>query len=383
MDNNLIAYYPNYSFLDSILSYSDYKTLNLYIDIRNILQPLYYETSVKSLVDTTKRARCIDSSIFASFLSFLSFHKRYAIKRNLDINFYAFFEIGQSYYHKNIDKNYKIRRKLDDLFGLDKVDKDLFVSIVQNNLRLIEKAFNKVPNIKVFKLENFEADFIPYYLIKNSLVPVQDTCHIIYSNDHDMYQVLGLNKNIYQFIKSKDNRQIIKQNDVLSKYLKFKNNIPDEYFPLIMAVLGDKGDDVPKIKNIGPKTIPKIINKLVEMVGGMENLYQNVRDKKSIFNIDHINDKNLSVIIDEEKNNSLISNNLRLISFEIISEVFKNPPNTEIIQKRDYVSNVLNSNIIAESNTMYQALRKGNVEILEEDIDILFSNKNHYDFDNF
>jgi hypothetical protein len=383
MDNNLIAYYPNYSFLDNILSYSDYKTLNLYIDIRNILQPLYYESSVKSLIDTTKRARCIDSSIFASFLSFLSFHKKYAIKRNIDINFYAFFEIGQSYYHKNIDKNYKIRRKLDDLFGLDKVDKDLFVSIVQNNLRLIEKAFNKVPNIKIFKLENFEADFIPYYLIKNSLVPIQDACHIIYSNDHDMYQVLGLNKNIYQFIKSKDNRQVVKQNDVLSKYLKFKNTIPNEYFPLIMAVLGDKGDDVPKIKNIGPKTIPKIINKLIEMVGGMENLHQNVRDKKPIFNIDSINDKNLSVIIEEEKKNSLISNNLRLIWFEIIAEVFKDPPNTEIIQKRNYVSNVLNSNIIVESNTMYQALKKGNVEILEEDVDILFSNKNDYDFENF
>lgn len=380
MDNNLIAYYPNYSFLDGILSYSNYQNLNLYIDIRNILQPLYFETSVKSLVYTTKMAKYIDSSIFASFLNFLSFHKKYAIKRGISINFYAFFEIGKSYYHKNIDSNYKISRKIDDLFGLDKVDKDLFVSIVQNNLRLIEKAMNKVPNVKIFKLENFEADFIPYYLIKNSLVPMQDTCHIIYSNDHDMYQIIDTD--VYQFIKSKQDRKVIKKGDIMSTYLKYKVDIPDEYFPLIMAVLGDKNDDVPKVKSIGPKTIPKIIDGLIECVGGMDNLYQNVLNKKPIF-IKNSDDKIISKIIEEEKTTSIISKNLRLISFKIISEVFKDPPNTEIIAKRNYVTGVLNNDNFTESNTMYKALRKGNVEILEEDINILFSDKNNCDYEDF
>lgn len=381
---NVISYYPTYGILDQILSYSNnYKTINLFIDLRNILNCLFLKEFVINIIESTKHSKFIDTSILESIISFLAFHKKYATKRGLDIKFYLFMESGHSYYHTNIDKNYKSNRKIDDLFGLDKVDKDLFVSVVQNNLRLSEKVINKIPNCKIFLLQNFEADMIPFFLIKNSLIPMEDVCHIIYSNDHDLFQTISLGSNIYQFAKSGQKRKIIKKNEVMSTYLKFKNNIPDKYLPLVMAVLGDKGDNVPKIKNIGPKTIPKIINKLIEMVGGMENLYQNVRDKKPIFNTNYHSDKNLSVIIEEEKKNSLISNNLRLIWFEIIAEVFKDPPNTEIIQKRNYVSNVLNSNIIVESNTMYQALKKGNVEILEEDVDILFSNKNDYDFENF
>lgn len=381
---NVISYYPTYGILDQILSYSNnYKTINLFIDLRNILNCLFLKEFVINIIESTKRSKFIDTSILESIISFLAFHKKYAIKRGLDINFYFFMESGQSYYHTNIDKNYKSNRKIDDLFGLDKVDKDLFVSVVQNNLRLSEKVINKIPNCKLFLLQNFEADMIPFFLIKNSLVSIQDTCHVIYSNDHDLFQTISLSNNIYQFAKSGQKIKIIKKNEVMSTYLKTKVNIPDEYLPLAMAILGDKGDNVPKVKNIGPKTIHKIMSKLIEMVGGVDNLYQNVRDKKPIFNINHINDKNLSTIIEEEKNNSLISNNLRLVSFEIISEVFKNPSNTEIIAKRNYVTNILNNDNFTESNTMYKALKKGNVEILEEDIDILFSDKNNYDYEDF
>ncbi len=381
---NVISYYPTYSLLDQILSYSNnYKTLNLFIDLRNILQCLYLEEFVINITEMTKRSKFIDASIFESIISFLSFHKKYAIRRNLDINFYFFAEIGHSYYHTNIDKNYKSNRKIGDLFNLNQIDKDIFISTVQNNLRLSEKVINKIPNCKLFLLQNFEADFIPYYLIKNSLVPMEDVCHIIFSNDHDLFQTISLGDNIYQFVKSGQTRKIIKKNEVMSTYLKTKVNFPDKYLPLVMAVLGDKIDAVPKVKNIGPKTIQKIITELVSITGGMEKLHQNVRDKKSIFNINHTNDKNLSMIIEEEKNNSLISNNLRLISFEIISEVFKDPPNTEIITKRNYVTNILNNDNFTESNTMYKALKKGNVEILEEDIDILFSDRNNYDYEDF
>jgi len=380
---NVISYYPTYSILDNILSYSNnYKILNLFIDLRNILNCLYLEEFVVNIVESTKYSKFIDTSIFESLISFLSFHKKYAIKRSLDINFIFFAEMGHSYYHTNIDKNYKSNRKIGDLFNLNQIDKDVFFSTIQNNLKLSEKVINKIPSCKLFLLQNFEADFIPYYLISNSLITLQDSCNIIYSNDHDLFQTISLGSDIYQFCKSGQKIKIVKKGEIMSTYLKFKVDIPDKYFPLVMAVLGDKTDDVPKIKSIGPKTIPKIISGLIECVGSMEDLYHNVLNKKKIF-IKNSNDKTISKIIEEENKTSIISNNLRLVWFKIISEVFKDPPNTEIIAKRNYVTNILNNDNFTESNTMYKALRKGNVEVLEEDVDILFSNRSDFDFENF
>jgi hypothetical protein len=340
------------------------------------------EEFVVNIVESTKYSKFIDTSIFESLISFLSFHKKYAIKHSLNINFIFFAEMGHSYYHTNIDKNYKSNRKIGDLFSLNQIDKDIFFSTVQNNLKLSEKVINKIPNCKLFLLQNFEADVIPYYLISNLLIPLQDSCNIIYSNDHDLFQTISLGNDIYQFCKSGQKIKIVKKGEVLSTYLKTKVNISDEYFPLVMAIIGDKGDNVAKIKGIGPKTIIKLLYQIIECVGSMENLYHNVLNKKKIF-IKNSSDKTISKIIEEENKTSIISNNLRLVWFKIISEVFKDPPNTEIIAKRNYVTNILNNDNFTESNTMYKALRKGNVEILEEDVDILFSNRSDFDFENF
>lgn len=380
---NIISYYPTYSLLDQIISYSNnYKTLNLFIDLRNILNCLYIEEFVVNIVESTKYSKFIDTSIFESLISFLSFHKKFAIKRSLDVNFYFFAEIGHSYYHTNIDKNYKSNRKIGDLFNLNMIDKNIFFSTIQNNLKLSEKIINKIPNCKLFLLQNMEADFISYYLVNNSLIPLQDSCNIIYSNDHDLFQTISLGNDIYQFCKSGQKIKIVKKGEVLSTYLKTKVNISDEYFPLVMAIIGDKGDNVAKIKGIGPKTIIKLLDQIIECVGSMEDLYHNVLSKKKIF-IKNSSDKTISKIIEEENKTSIISNNLRLVWFKIISEVFKDPPNTEIIAKRNYVTNILNNDNFTESNTMYKALRKGNVEVLEEDVDILFSNRSDFDFENF
>jgi len=376
---NVISYYPTYSLLDSILSYSKSDTLNIYIDLKNVAKSLFIEDVVKNLIESTKRSRRIDSSIFTSLLNYIAFHKEYSLKREVDIKFYIFYEIGESFYHLNINKDYKSNRKIDRLPGLDKVGKKLFTKISQNNLKLIERVFNRIPNVKVLCLEHFEADFIPYYLIKNSLV--EDACDIIYSTDHDMFQTLILKENIFQYARGNDpssKRKIVMKNQVMKTFLKMDVDFPDEYLPLSMSVMGDKGDNVPKVKGIGPKTLPKIIDQLVKYVGGIDNLYSNVISGNTIFrdNIENeIDDRAIISIINEERKNSLISNNLKLVSFEIISSVFDNPPTTEILDKRKKVHEVLNSNKIIKSNVMCEALEKLNIEFNTTQLYLLYANK--------
>ena len=90
--SSILSYYPTYSILDEILSYSEYDTLNLYLDLKNNLQSLYMKHAIVNLVESTLMSNYINTAIFESLLSFLSFHKVYAAKRKININFYVFFD---------------------------------------------------------------------------------------------------------------------------------------------------------------------------------------------------------------------------------------------------------------------------------------------------
>jgi hypothetical protein len=181
---NLTSFYPPYSLLDEVVSCDNSRHLNLFIDLKNILQSVYISDVAKSIVESSLESRQIDSSIFLAVLNFLIFHKKYAEKRNITLDFFIFFEMGRSYYHESIYPKYKYSRKIDDLNGLDREHRDYFTQIQQNNYNLVEKFLNKVPNTYVVKLDKFEADFIPYYLIRNEYVA--EGTNVVYSSDHDL-----------------------------------------------------------------------------------------------------------------------------------------------------------------------------------------------------
>ncbi len=369
---SLLSYYPNYSILDGILTQDNFKELNIFIDLKNNFQTLYMEHAIVNILESSKKSRYNDASIFLSLLSFLSFHKIYSTRRNIKINFYIFFEMGISYYHKNISKIYKISRRIDDLYGLDRKDRDLFFKILHNNYGLIEKACNRMPNIKVLKLSNLEGDFIPYYLITRNLIPQENIANIIYSNDHDLLQCI--NKNTYVFQKSAKSKRIVKQTEVMERELHKKNNISDSYLPLVMSIIGDSGDDVKGIKGIGPSRLLNIFSELLTLVGNMETIYKNIINKQPLFNTTHCKSGNkyLNKIIQEESKNNLISNNLKLVSFELISRMFENPDNTEMLNRKKNFHKILENNQITELEVMRKALEKGGVEIYGEELENIY-----------
>jgi len=369
----ILSYYPTYSILDEIISFNNYDTLNIYVDLKNCLQSVYMEHTIVNLIESTKMGNRYDTSIFTSLMSFISFHKTYAAKRNIKINFYVFFESGISYYHNNISKKYKISRRIDDLYGLDAVDRELFFEVLRQNLGFIEKAYNKMPDVKVIKLLNLEADFVPYYLMTRNYVDTRNNvANITYSNDHDMAQ--NLSEHSYQFIKTSQGKSIVKANEGMTKQTKKPWNGDDEYQPLAIAIMGDPGDDVYGIKGIGGVTFLKIFPMLKKMVGTMDELNENVLKNKPIFDtsIDYKN-KHINKILDFEKKEKLISNNLKLVSFEILSRVFDDPDTTELLGRKKRFEKIVTSEESVSLESMRSALEKNNVEILGEDLDIVYT----------
>jgi hypothetical protein len=314
--SSLLSYYPTYSILDEILAKNNYKKATIFIDLKNNLQSTYMEHAIVNIVENTKLSGRKDTSIFSSVVSFLSFHKMYGIKRGIDIDFFIFFEKGRSSYHLNIDKNYKLSRRIDDLYGLNREDKDRFYRVLEANFQLIEGTFSRVPGMKVIALPRLEADFIPYYLMtRNKVITDGSVCNIVYSNDHDLLQCLMPHS--YIFSKAGKNKKIVTPGHVMSSFLKKECNITDEYLPLAMAVIGDPGDDVTGIANVGPARFLSMFYEMKHYIGSMDQIYDRVRKNKIIFDPIPSSTKNkyLKTVIDEEVKNRTISKNLRLVSF--------------------------------------------------------------------
>jgi len=372
--SSLLSYYPSYNLLDQIVSYNNYRNLTIFVDLKNVLQSTYMEHAIVNIVESTKKSRVVDTSIFSSLISFLSFHKIYGIKRGINTKFVIFFESGQSYYHKNISKTYKISRAIDDLYGLDKVDRDLFFSVLHANFQLIEKACNRIPNLSVVRLSHLEADFVPYYILTRKLFENNgDTGFVIYSNDHDLWQCLT--DNVFVFSKAGKNKKIIKHGKIISEFCKVDSNIPDEYYPLAMSIIGDVGDDVVGINGVGPKRFLDLFEELLPMIGSMNELYDKVEKGKDIFNIlpNCSSNKHLGNIVSSEIENKTISNNLKLVSFELISRFLENPKTTETLERKDQILQIITEEKkIASPEAMKKALEMNNIFIEDTSIDFLY-----------
>jgi hypothetical protein len=371
--SSLLSYYPTYAILDEILAKNNYKKLYVYMDLKNNLQSTYMEHAIVNILENSKKANRIDTSVFSSVVSLLSFHKMYGIKRGIDIDFVIFFESGKSSYHLNIDKNYKISRQIDDLYGLDREDKDFFFKILESNYMLVEKTLNRIPKVKVIRLPRLEADFIPYYLLSRGKVPYDGSvAHVIYSNDHDMHQCITDHSFVYS--KSGKHKKIITKGNVMKEYLKRDCNIPDSYLPLAMSVVGDPGDDVTGIKNVGPARFFEMFPELVKHTGNMNQIYNRVRNGQVIFDPIPGSTKNkyLRTVVDGEVNNKTLSNNLKLVSFELISRELDDPSSTEILDKRRLIEKVLDSNDTVSCNSIKKALDMHQVYLEESSIDFLY-----------
>jgi hypothetical protein len=371
--SSLLSYYPTYSILDEIVSFGGYKRLNIFIDLKNTLQTTYMQHAIINIVESSKKTKFIDTAIFSSLIAFLTFHKIYAYKRGLDIAFVIFFESGHSYYHLNISKKYKISRKVDDLYGLKREDRELFYEVLQNNFRLIEKACSKLPSVRVVRLPNLEADFVPYYLLTRNLIERGDKIgNVIYSNDHDLWQCLD--DDCFVFSKTMLAKKILKKGDAVSSFIKRDTTIDDSFYPLVMSVVGDVGDDVDGVRGVGGKRINDCFDQLACLTGSMNEVYDKVENNLPLFSSlpSSISNKHLNNIVTAETTSNLISMNLKLVSFELISRAVENPKTTEMLDKKNILTNAIQNHEVAPLESLKKALETNGVYLQESSIDILY-----------
>ena len=115
---------------------------------------------------------------------------------------------------------------------------------------------------------------------------------------------------------------------------------------------------------------------VVKMTNGINNLYDNVINSKPIFvhNTEKTQNKYINMILEKENSENLISRNLKLVSFEILSRFLDNPSSTEILNKKKYINEILQSTDIAEYESLSRALSMNRVYLEEDALLALYYN---------
>jgi hypothetical protein len=372
--SSLLSYYPTYSILDEARSLVGNPTnVNFFIDLKNVLRGIYMKFAVENIVESTRSAKYVDSSIFASVPSFLSFHKMWAYKRGVNANFFIFFESGHSVYHLNIDKSYKCSRKIASVYGVDVSYQEEFFAILHSNLQLIEKACNGFPNVYVLRLHNLECDFLPYYLLtRGKFGKNPDQLNMLYSNDKDMWQTIS--NNTFIFSKTGKVKKLLVPGDLVSKFLKRPCSIDDSYFPLVKAIWGDPGDDIDGVEGVGPAGIADFFPTFQTMIGSMDDIYDNIQNRLPILNVipSKIENKKLKSVVDAELNTGLITKNLKLISFELLSRALDDPIESKMNERKAHLAKIVNDKEIIKLGVMTDTLKKFNITIEEDALNSIY-----------
>jgi 5'-3' exonuclease len=141
-----------------------------------------------------------------------------------------------------------------------------------------------------------------------------------------------------------------------------------------MAVVGDQGDDIDGLNQIGGKRAAECIKELVEVGGGLEQIYSNVVHDKPLFPIELQENLNKYIlkIVNEESGSKIVSRNLKLVSFEVLSRFFDNPSSTEMSDKKSKVIQILNNQEIIPKDVLREGLEKSRVLFDDDDFSNLY-----------
>lgn len=292
----IIGSVPSFTALDTICK--DKKEVFIFVDFNNMIKGLYYPQMIELILNyiNTNNGN-FPSILINEWVALQNYLESYAESRSITkFHTIYFSEGGQSYYHKNLHKDYKKHRK-NALFSLPpslvsnfnsyETINELIRGFLVSSWKWIE-LLSKEFNILSIRLENLDADFIPELLLRQFNIYKDDAVYIILSSDGDMVQTLDIADNIYIY----DGNTIISDQNWLNskKYLeptvKKKNNTtnkdnddeidapiilnenkirditPDKII-LFKAIVGDTSDDIPGLKGIGIKTF---FNKFIELI---------------------------------------------------------------------------------------------------------------------
>ena len=359
--------------IDSIISKNGFKQLCVFVDLKNILTSIFIEQVCDEIMCVSNNQRKLDSSIFQSILAYSAYWKEFGFRRGLPIKIIFCTDIGISSYHLAIDKDYKESRVITT--STSPVQSEFMKEIRDKNFLLVENICNRLSDIYFFCLKFLESDFLPYYIITRKLNHLDNTLFIVCSNDKDLLQTV-IKPNIIMINKKRGIRNLVDQETALVNYLQLNrmssktsiklsgavSRLRAEHIPMLMAIVGDPGDDVKGVNGIGPIKAAEFFGETIigDLIGDYDSLNNRVDSGGKFFLEDRIGisqiPKKWQKIFLE---NNLVTNSYKLVSFEMLSRWLDKVDSLDKIKHKSYIEKMLSKkdqSLINDSNYLLESL---------------------------
>ncbi len=310
--NKYIKYSLNYNLISAILKNMKKDSINFFIDVNSIAKGFYNKATIEyEIAECIENAGVLPSTLIIELNNFLN--NLYKLFKAWDPFFILFYDDGKCIQNRLTNRSYKQGRSINNIVFLDDDYTQLFRNIKQYYYNEITNKLVIEDLSSVFYLKEYESDFIPHYCIRKDLYDSNDTgmLNVILSLDKDLLQTCQFN-NVIQCVtnftadkktgKFNINFHVFDKKNALSYiYKKFKPGIlTAKHVPLVLALAGDKADDIDGIKGIGPAKAIKIIE-AHSIPSTIDEIKNNLSSMPKIIQ-DNIN---------------IISMNMKLIDFDL------------------------------------------------------------------
>lgn len=299
-------------------------TVNVFIDVYDVLKPLYMPQNLEVLGTLKVDERYMISS---EIINIVSHYRHFFYSRfNMFSNIYFYYSDKPSSYHTSINSEYKedfYSKRLD----LNNVPFSVLNKIIKNNIPLINTFMEYVPHAYFINTGSLEYTLLPSYIISNYVN--EKDLNMIVSNEKIMFQDLLLNDNTIQLdIRGEKSRIITTDNtyDVLLEKTKKSSMdytiIPD-LLNVIQSLSGYKKYNIKGIKNMS--------------YGRSMNFIQKNLDNGLINNIQYSDPNILKSIFDNDEDFLKFYENFKLIDHNTIlnSNRYDLVVNKQLIDKVD------------------------------------------------
>lgn len=303
MQSHYLKFQIPYTIIREYLQVGNYKNIIFHVDLPSISRGFYN----KNVVDLELEQRIANPEKLPTlfFTEAKEFFKRlYTQFGQYNPRFLIFYDNGECAQNKSIFNGYKDRSSSIDQLMLDDNRAELFKQIKSYYYAEFVNRFT-IPNVsKVIFMKKYEADFTPWIMLVNNLwnCSSADTLNVILSVDKDLLQCCQFRNviqvfTLYSVKSSKLMFNVYNDETAIEQiYAKFQRGIlTSKYIPLMLALGGDKADEIPGINRVGGANAYKLIIN---------------------HNLPHQITKNTPLPKELEPHRDLILRNYRLISFE-------------------------------------------------------------------
>lgn len=253
--------------IHTILQRGQYRNIMFYIDLASIARG-FYNKQVISL----ELARYFDTQqmpqLFFDEARFF-YDKLLAQFKQFNPKFITFYDSGECIQNKTIYKQYKgDRSRVIDAIVLEDTEKELFKRIKNYYFEDFIPRFTISGLSSVVYMDQYESDMLPYFMIQNNLAGAgeQTTLNVILSTDKDLLQTCQFYNTIQcstvykKSIGKMEFHTLWDANAISYIYKKFKRGIlTSKHIPLLLALAGDKADNISGIPRVGDATACKMI----------------------------------------------------------------------------------------------------------------------------